>query len=191
MTAPAVREHLHVDQLGTLLERHRAGDQDAFRQLYIGTVMSVSRLVHQLIRDPAQAEEVVQEVFLQVWLTADRYTTGKGAVLPWVHTIARRRAIDRVRASQSSRERDHRAGMQNRPVPFDDVADTIGARAQAADLHTLLMRLPAPARRLVTLTHLDGHSHSHVADLLGIPVGTVKSRLHDAMNTLRQLARIY
>ncbi|AMM22766.1 hypothetical protein AX769_21745 (plasmid) [Frondihabitans sp. PAMC 28766] len=172
-----------------LLERSASGDRNAFRQLYSGTAGSVFRLVERLLQDPAQAEEVVQEVFLDVWLTADRYATSRGPVLPWLHTIARRRGIDRVRASQSSRERDHRAGMKDWPVPFDDVTDTISAFANAAELHTLLMQLPAPARRLVTLTHLDGHSHTHVADLLGIPTGTVKSRLHDAMHTLRRLAR--
>ena len=118
MTPPPGREQPHVDQFGILLERHAAGDQDAFRQLYTGTFMSVTRLVHQLVQDPAQAEEVVQEVFLELWLTADRYTTGKGAVLPWVHTIARRRAIDRVRASQSSRDRDHRARHQEPACPL-------------------------------------------------------------------------
>ncbi|WP_354570524.1 sigma-70 family RNA polymerase sigma factor [Glaciihabitans sp. UYNi722] len=163
-----------------------AGDHAAFAALYRQLWSEVFRAIECVLRDPAQSEEVAQEVFLEVWQSAARFLASQGSVSAWVATIARRRAIDRVRASEASRRRDHDIGIRDHIAPQDDVVATFERRAMAAEVTQLLDRLPHRDRHLIRLVHLDGMSYAETARIFGVPTGTIKSRLNTAMNALRR-----
>jgi RNA polymerase sigma-70 factor (ECF subfamily) len=179
---------INPDSAGDLLEHVRQGDQASFAELHGMAFPSVIRVVQSILRDPSQSEEVAQEVFLEVWLHADRFRASRGHGLSWILTIARRRAIDRVRASQASRERDLRIGVRDFPDPYDAVAEAVDLRSDIGWLHQALNSLPAHDRDVIDLVHLRGRGHRDVAQQLGIAPGTVKSRLHYALHALRAVA---
>jgi RNA polymerase sigma-70 factor (ECF subfamily) len=112
-----------------LLSRISAGDHAAFAEIYDRLAPRVLGLVVRLLRDHAQSEEVTQEVFLEIWQTATRYDAGRGGAVPWVLTVAHRRAVDRVRSAQASRDRDTREGIRDYRAEYDSVADGDPRRA--------------------------------------------------------------
>jgi RNA polymerase sigma-70 factor (ECF subfamily) len=168
-----------------LLARVAGGDKAAFADLYDALAPRVLGLVIRVLRDRAQAEEVAQEVFLEVWQTAPRYDAGRGSAMTWVLTMAHRRAIDRIRASQASRDRDTREGIRDYRPAFDSVAESVETTLEHARVTKALARLTEFQRQAVTLAYYGGYSHSEVAALLNIPIGTVKTRLRDGMIRLR------
>ena len=114
------------DPLGTLLRRAGRGDQSAFAELYDSLAPLLHGVVLKVVRDPAQSEEVTQEAFVELWRLAPRYDATRGSVKSWAATLAHRRAIDRVRSEQASRERTEREG-QKRPIQSNDVAEQVVA----------------------------------------------------------------
>jgi RNA polymerase sigma-70 factor (ECF subfamily) len=171
--------------LEDLLQRVAGGDQRAFAELYDRTSPRLFGLVKRLLRDHAQSEEVTQEVYLEIWQTATRYEPSKGGGIAWMLTMAHRRAVDRVRASQSSRDRDARVGIRDYAPEFDSVAERIEIVLESERVKTAMGRLTELQREAVTLAYFGGYSHSEVAALLRIPIGTVKTRLRDGMIRLR------
>lgn len=160
-------------------------EASAFRELYRRSSRSVFGVVMAVVRDPALSEEVVQEVFLEVWLNASSFDHVRGRGLSWIQMIARRRGIDCVRASQASRDRDRRAGAQDLGVPYDTATELVGVSDDLRQLRHALLDLTARERHVVELVHLQGHSHKEAALVLGVATGTIKSRMHRAMSTLR------
>jgi RNA polymerase sigma-70 factor (ECF subfamily) len=159
-----------------LLTRVAGGDQLAFAELYDQTAPRVLGLVKRLLKDHAQSEEVTQEVFLEIWQTATRFDTARGSASSWMLTMAHRRAVDRVRASQAGRDRDLRIGVRDLDTDFDSVTERV---------ERALGRLTELQRQAVRLAYYGGYSHSEVAAMLGVPIGTVKTRLRDGMIRLR------
>jgi len=174
-----------VSPLEELLQHVADGDQAAFAELYDRTSPRLFGLVKRLLRDHAQSEEVTQEVYLEIWQTATRYEPSKGGAIAWMLTMAHRRAVDRVRASQSSRDRDARVGIRDYAPEFDSVAERIEIVLESERVTAALGRLTELQREAVTLAYFGGYSHSEVAALLRIPIGTVKTRLRDGMIRLR------
>jgi RNA polymerase sigma-70 factor (ECF subfamily) len=168
-----------------LLQRVATGDREAFAQLYDRTAPRVFGLVKRLLRDHSQSEEVTQEVFLEIWQTATRYETSKGGAIAWMLTMTHRRAVDRVRASQASRNRDTRIGIRDFPTDFDSVAENVEVRIESERVKEAMMRLTELQRQAVQLAYFGGYSHSEVAAMLSVPIGTVKTRLRDGMIRLR------
>ena len=168
-----------------LLQRVATGDREAFAQLYDRTAPRVFGLVKRLLRDHSQSEEVTQEVFLEIWQTAMRYDTSKGGAIAWMLTMTHRRAVDRVRASQASRNRDTRIGIRDFPTDFDSVAENVEVRIESERVKEAMMRLTELQRQAVQLAYFGGYSHSEVAAMLSVPIGTVKTRLRDGMIRLR------
>lgn len=168
-----------------LLERIADGDQHAFAGLYDQLAPRVLGLVRRLLRDPAQSEEVTQEIFLEIWQNATRFDANKGAAVTWILTMAHRRAVDRVRASQSSRDRDVRVGIRDYTPDYDSVSETIEVRIEHERVSTAMSRLTELQRQAVSLAYYGGYSHSEVAAMLSVPIGTVKTRLRDGMIRLR------
>lgn len=162
-----------------------AGDQAAFARLYDRLAPRVFGLVRQLLRDAAQAEEVTQEVFVELWQTAPRFDATRGTVLSWALTLSHRRAVDRVRAAQASRERDLRIGARDWAPEHDSVAEHVELRLESRRVQAALDRLTELQRQAVTLAYYGGYSHSEVAELLAVPLGTVKTRIRDGMIRLR------
>jgi RNA polymerase sigma-70 factor (ECF subfamily) len=168
-----------------LLRRVAAGDQDAFARLYDATASRVFGLVKRLLRDHAQSEEVTQEIFLEIWQTAARYDPSKGGAMAWMLTMTHRRAVDRVRASQASRDRDVRVGIRDHGPEYDAVVETVEVRVESERVKEAMMRLTELQRQAVQLAYFGGYSHREVSAMLKVPIGTVKTRLRDGMIRLR------
>ncbi|NYJ31729.1 RNA polymerase sigma-70 factor (ECF subfamily) [Galbitalea soli] len=168
-----------------LLARVAEGDQQAFSELYDQLAPRVLGLVRRLLKDHAQSEEVTQEIFLEIWQTATRYDASKGGASTWILTMAHRRAVDRVRASQSSRDRDTRIGIRDLPTDYDNVSEAVEITVEHERVTRALQRLTELQRQAVTLAYYGGYSHSEVAEMLSVPIGTVKTRLRDGMIRLR------
>ena len=169
--------------LTALFERVQLGDRDAFAELYDAIAATVFGAVKRVVRDPAMSEEVTQEVFVELWTSASRFEPERGSVATWALTIARRRAIDRVRAEQSQRNRIDQLGQRRQPsetAADDQVVASIAAR-QVADA---LAELPPDQRQVIRLAFLDGLSHADIADRLDLPLGTVKGRVRGGLQKL-------
>ena len=168
-----------------LIGRVADGDTHAFDNLYRASSGRVFSLVVRVLRDLAQAEEVTQEVFLQVWQLAGQFDSSRGTGLAWMMTLAHRRAIDRVRAAQAARERDLRIGARDYSAAFDSVVETVEIRLADASVRSALERLTMVQRRAICLTYYDGMSATEAAQLIGVPVGTLRTRLRDGLIRLR------
>ena len=175
-----------VETTNILLLRVAAGDQRAFGELYDLIAPRMLGLVRHVLRDHAQSEEVVQEVLLEVWQTAPRFDPNKGKAVTWMLTMAHRRAIDRVRSAQSSRVRDTRIGIRDLVREYDSVAESVEIRIEHDRVEKALGRLTELQKQAVELAYYGGYSHREVSDLLGVPMGTVKTRLRDGMMRLRE-----
>jgi RNA polymerase sigma-70 factor (ECF subfamily) len=170
-----------------LLVAAGGGDRVAFGALYDRTSARVFGLVRRLVVDPAQAEEVTQDVYLEIWQTAPRFDRDRGSALSWMFTLAHRRAVDRVRSAQSARDRDLRVGARDLDVPVDTVAESAEVRIEHERAHEALAGLSELQRECVALAYYGGLTQSEIAERLGVPLGTVKTRLRDGMIRLRHL----
>jgi RNA polymerase sigma-70 factor (ECF subfamily) len=168
-----------------LLAQVGTGDRAAFGALYDATAARVFGLVRRLVVDPAQAEEVTQDVYLEIWQTAPRFDPARGSALTWMFTLAHRRAVDRIRASQASRERDLRIGARDLDVPVDTVAEAVEVRVEHERVQGALGELSELQRECVALAYYGGLTQREIADRLDVPLGTVKTRLRDGMIRLR------
>lgn len=172
------------------LGRMAAGDEQAFASFYDLTSSVVHGVALRVLGNQALAEEVTQEVFVELWRIAPRYDRSKGSPRAWAATVAHRRAVDRVRAEQASRDRDAVDGRQRHPVQDagrDAVGDTVVTRLDQERVSAALDQLPEPQRVAVTMAYYGGHTYRQVADLLHEPEGTIKSRIRDGLTRLRQL----
>lgn len=174
-----------VDRVGELLLRVADGDQTAFARVYDLISPRVFGLILRVLVDRAQSEEVLQEVFLEVWQSASRFAPNRGQGRSWILTIAHRRAVDRVRASQASTDRDVRAGFRDLDVAHDNVAEQVEMRIEGQRVATALTALPEVQREALTLAYYGGYSQSEIAALVGAPLGTIKTRMRDGLSRLR------
>jgi RNA polymerase sigma-70 factor (ECF subfamily) len=172
-----------ADQLSALLSRVARGDQDAYAAVYDRTAGQVLGLVLSIVRDPAQSEEVMQEVLLEVWRTAARFDPAAGSASAWVMTVAHRRAVDRVRSEQKAAEREMRVASS--AVAYDEVAEAVEARLDRERVRRCLGSLTELQRESVTLAYYGGYTYREVAGLLGVAIGTVKTRMRDGLIRLR------
>jgi RNA polymerase sigma-70 factor (ECF subfamily) len=169
----------------SLLRDVAQGNRAAFAEMYDRISSRVMGLVTRLLRDRAQSEEVTQEVFLEIWQQASKFDSNRGSGMAWVLTMAHRRAIDRIRASQKSHERDLRIGIRDMERDFDQVSESVEIRVENERVKHAMSRLTQLQREAVILAYYGGYSHSEMAEILGIPLGTVKTRLRDGMIRLR------
>ena len=174
-----------VVDAGELLHEVARGDEKAFGRLYDLVAPRVYGLIRRVLRDPAQAEEVAQEVLVEVWRTAARFDQARGSATSWIFTIAHRRAVDRVRSEQASAERTMRAGAASMDTPYDAVADEVSGRLERQQVRRCLDGLTELQRQAVTLAYYQGHTYPQVAELLGRPLPTVKTRMRDGLIRLR------
>jgi len=169
-----------------LLERVRCGDRAAFNDLYDALSPLVFGAIKRVLRDPAMSEEVAQEVFVEIWKTADRFDATRASAATWAVTMARRRAVDRVRHEQSQRNRAEALRQQ----PADSVIDPAVTVVSALDTERVeqaLAQLPDDQREVITLAFLHGMAHGAIAEQLGLPLGTVKGRARGGLKRLRDL----
>jgi RNA polymerase sigma-70 factor (ECF subfamily) len=184
------RESESVDVEGAATAVHLAGvaggDPAALAALYDATSRQVYGLALRILRDRGEAEEVALDVYLHVWQGAGRYDAGRGSVETWLCTLARSRAIDRLRARVRHDARhsalDAADGLEDAaPGPETEVVQNDTARR----VRRALGALPSEQRRAVAAAYFGGLSYAEVARVLGEPEGTVKTRIRVALSTLR------
>jgi len=171
--------------LAGLLRRSARGDEAAFAELYDATSSRCYGLAVRVLRDPAQAQEVTQEAYLEIWRTASRFDPAKGSAVSWLMTIVHRKAVDRVRSAEAASRRDTTYHDANRTVDHDSTADAAEATFEARRVRTALAGLTAVQREAITLAYYGGYTHSEVATMLDLPVGTAKTRIRDGLIRLR------
>ncbi|MGA9278989.1 sigma-70 family RNA polymerase sigma factor [Ilumatobacter sp.] len=171
-------------ELSTLAERVVDGDRRAFAQIYDEIAPLVFGVVKRVLRDPAMSEEVTQEVFVEIWTSIAKFDPARASLSTWSVTIARRRAVDRVRREQSQRNRIEALGHQR---DDSDIAvdDEVVANSEAARVQHAVESLPDDQREIIQLAFIDGCAHGAIADRLGIPLGTVKGRVRGGLKRLR------
>lgn len=168
-----------------LLQLSARGDRAAFASLYDATSARVHGLVLRVVRDRAQAEEVTQEAFLEIWRTASRFDPERGSALSWLMTIAHRKAVDRVRSAEAASRREVTYEQQNQTIDHDTTADAAHASLEAHRVRAALAQLTEVQREAIQLAYFGGYTHTEVAALLDLPVGTAKTRIRDGLIRLR------
>jgi RNA polymerase sigma factor (sigma-70 family) len=171
-----------------LLQRVGAGDERAFRELFARYAAVAHALAFRLVRQAQVAEEIVQEAFLAVWRTPERYDPARGSVRSWLMGTVHHRAVDAVRREQAQRRRAEQAAAMVPRVaddPTDDVLSAIDLPRERRLVQKALAGLPDEQRDVIHRMYFDGMSQSQIAERTGLPLGTVKSRTLLAMRRLR------
>ena len=174
--------------LAALLPRVATGDHVAFATLYDELSSMVFGIAKRVARDATHAEEITQEVFVDLWRLAARFDAAKGNVRSWAATIAHRRAVDRVRSEQAHRNRERVDALAVVPATSgpEELAVDGESRQRAV---SALGRLSPPQREALELAYYGGLTHVEVADQLGIALGTAKTRIRDGLLRLRSVLR--
>jgi RNA polymerase sigma-70 factor, ECF subfamily len=172
-----------LNDLAGLVAPGHPGQQAAFATVYDRASGHVFGLVRRVMRDPAQSEEVTQEVMLEVWRTASRFDPHRGSAMAWLMTLAHRRAVDRVRSGLAAAQREARAAVA--ATDYDVVTEEVEIRLDAERVRRCLDSLTELQRESVTLAYYGGYTYREVAGLLGVAVGTVKTRMRDGLIRLR------
>ncbi|WP_410631223.1 ECF RNA polymerase sigma factor SigK [Amycolatopsis sp. cmx-4-83] len=174
-----------------LLARTALGDEQAFAALYDQLAGPVFGVVLQVLRSRAHAEEVTQEVLLEIWRKATSFDAARGRVRTWALTIAHRRAIDRVRSEQSAADREDRAERLDLRRPYDDVTESTLDRFDRVQVRAALAALTELQRESILLAYFQGYTCREVSERLGVAVGTVKTRLRDGLVRLRDALGVH
>ncbi len=185
-TVVTMRSSSRHSELVALLRRIASGDQSAFADFYDSTSRTVYGIVLSVVRDRAQAEEVAQEVYVEAWTSAPRFDPELGSPSGWLNTIAHRKAVDRVRSSQRSIAREQRHFDADSGRQVVDTSDIVVAHDESQRVRDALEKLPEAQRTAVRLAYFEGRTHREVAEVLELPLGTVKTRIRDAMIRLRR-----
>ncbi len=177
--------------LAALLKRAGRGDKGAFAELYDATSARVYGLAVRVVRDPAQAEEVAQEAYLELWRGSARFDPARGSAIAWILTIVHRKAVDRVRSAEASSRRDTTYHQQNQAVEHDATAEAAHASLEAHRVRGALTSLTDVQREALELAYFGGYTHTEVATLLDLPVGTAKTRIRDGLIRLRDTMGVH
>ncbi|MGK3206066.1 ECF RNA polymerase sigma factor SigK [Amycolatopsis sp. MEPSY49] len=188
VTDPVTEPRSTPEQLLALAAR---GDEQAFAALYDQLAGPIFGTVLRVLRSRAHAEEVTQEVLLEIWRKAATFDVARGRVQTWALTIAHRRAIDRVRTEQACVNREDRADRLDPRRPYDDVTETTLDRLDRAQVRAALAALTELQRESILLAYFQGYTTREVSERLGVAVGTVKTRMRDGLIRLRDALGVH
>jgi RNA polymerase sigma-70 factor (ECF subfamily) len=184
---PGQPEEQGHDLAGMLAQVAR-GDHAAFEVVYDRLAGPVYGVARKVLRDPAQSEEVAQEVMLEVWRSASRYDAAKGSPVAWVMTIAHRRAVDRVRSENASVAREQK--LMPGPVDGDDVSQLVEMALDRQRVRRCMGSLTTLQAESIKLAYYGGYTYPQVAGLLGVALGTVKTRIRDGLIRMRDCMEV-
>ena len=168
-----------------LMRRVTLGDEMAFEQLYDQFAGRVFGLSRRIVRNPSQAEEVAQEVFLEIWRRASRFDATRGSATAWIMTLTHARSVDRVRSAQASADRELKVAYASHEVEVDTVVEAVESKFERRAVQKCLGALTEVQRESITLAYYSGYTYREVAELLSTPLPTIKTRLRDGMIRLR------
>ena len=173
-----------VADLGDLLTQVARGDEAAFAAVYDQMSSAVYGLACRVIRDPSRAEEISQEVFLQVWKTAARFDPERGRGKSWILTLAHRRAVDAVRHDQAATNRDRKYDWSGGP-DYDQVEEEVSINLEHEQVRRCMSSLTDLQREAVHLAYYKGFTYAEVAKVLDANPATIKTRMRDGLVRLR------
>jgi RNA polymerase sigma-70 factor (ECF subfamily) len=183
--APSPEGSPYGATLGLLLQRASRGDEQAFGRLYDATSARAHGLALRVVRNPALAEEVLQDAYLDAWRTSGRYDPARGSAIGWLLTIVHRKAVDRVRSAEAAARRDTTYHRENVVVEHDVTAEAAQGSLEAQRVRGAVATLTEVQREAVELAYFGGYTHTEVATMLEVPVGTAKTRIRDGLIRLR------
>lgn len=178
-------EPRHGGDLDTLLRQVARRDVDAFAALYDRTRARVYGLVTRVLRDHGYSEEITQEIYLEVWRSAEAFDPSRGSALAWLMTMAHRRAVDRVRAEQAATQRESRYGASTVERSSDVVAESAITSDERRRVTACLDGLTDVQRQCIEMAYYGGLTYAEVSQRLSANLSTVKSRMRDALRGLR------
>jgi RNA polymerase sigma-70 factor (ECF subfamily) len=164
------------------------GDEEALGVLYDRYGGRAIGLAYRILGERGAAEDVVQEAFLSIWRRAVSFEQGRGRAQHWLLAIVHNRAIDRVRSAAGRRGTDTPLDLVDRVLTLDDPWHGIDGLVQREELRLWLASLPDTARRTLELAYFEGYMQREIAEMMGVPVGTVKARIRSALRKVRELA---
>jgi RNA polymerase sigma-70 factor (ECF subfamily) len=174
-------------RLSDLLRRSGLGDEAAFADFYDATSARAYGLALRVVRNPAHAEEVTQEAYLDAWRSSTRYDPARGSAVGWLLTIVHRKSVDRIRSVEAATSRDETWNRETAPIDHDQTAEAAHTSLDAARVRNAVATLTDVQRRAVELAYFGGYTHTEVATLLDVPLGTAKTRIRDGLIRLRDL----
>ncbi len=185
MAVPSIEDARDRD----LVRQVRSRDEEAFRALFQRYGPLAKGLAYKVVRQPFMAEEIVQEAFLALWRDPGGYREDRGSFRTWLLSTVHHRAVDMVRREEAQRRRSH--DQQPAEAYAEDIADSVADRVDLAEtrqrVREALDDIPAAQRQILDLMYFEGKSQSDIAEELGLPLGTVKSRTLLGMRRLRLL----
>lgn len=165
----------------TLLSLVRRGDEHAMATLYDRYSKIVYSVALRVLRDPASAEDILQEIFLQVWRNPEQYVAVRGSLGGWLTVVTRNRSIDALRRKKPLETIDDISLASQYDLAVDAERNTMSEKARA-----VIYKLPVEQRKTLEMAFFDGLTHSEIAEMTGDPLGTVKTRIRSALTTLRR-----
>ena len=162
------------------------GDKEALGTLYDRHSRTAYSLAYRMMGERLAAEDLVQEAFLQVWRAAGSYREERGSVRTWILSIVRYRGIDHLRSSASRRRMQDRAGAVAPTSQPSEAFDQTWRNSQSEQVREALIGLPLDQHKVLELAYFSGYTHIEIAELLELPLGTVKGRMRSGLKKLRE-----
>ncbi len=182
MVAPPTSDDTAASD-AALVRRVEAGDEAALASLYDRYANLVYSVAFRVLREKSAAEEILQDIFYQLWRTADRFDPARGSLSGWLLVAARNRAISRLRQQHPPADDPARLEVA---LPFN-LESAVAQRQAMTKVQQSMQQLPPEQRQAMEMAYFEGMTHSEIAARTGEPLGTVKSRLRAAVETLRRV----